>query len=59
MSVGSSCAQVYAAAMRLAFLSHIYSNLPALEAVLADLANVGVDSRFVLGEGRGLGRRPM
>jgi len=36
--------------MRLAFLSDIHSNLPALEAVLTDIASVGVDARYVLGD---------
>jgi predicted phosphodiesterase len=36
--------------MRLAFLSDIHSNLPALEAVLADIAARGVDQRYVLGD---------
>ena len=36
--------------MRLAFLSDIHSNLPSLEAVLADIASVGVDARYVLGD---------
>jgi len=36
--------------MRLAFLSDIHANLPALDAVLADIASVGVDARYVLGD---------
>lgn len=36
--------------MRLAFLSDIHSNLPALEAVLADIALVGLEARYVLGD---------
>ena len=36
--------------MRFAFLSDVHSNLPALEAVLADIATVGVDDRYVLGD---------
>ena len=36
--------------MRLAFLSDIHSNLPALEAVLDDIASTGVDARYVLGD---------
>lgn len=36
--------------MRLAFLSDIHANLPALEAVLADMARIGVDERYVLGD---------
>jgi putative phosphoesterase len=36
--------------MRFAFFSDIHSNLPALEAVLADVAAIGVDRRYVLGD---------
>jgi putative phosphoesterase len=36
--------------MRLALFSDIHSNLPALEAVLADIASTGVDARYVLGD---------
>jgi putative phosphoesterase len=36
--------------MRYAFFSDIHSNLFALEAVLADVAEVGVDQRYVLGD---------
>ena len=36
--------------MRLAFFSDIHSNIFALEAVLADVADVGVDQRYVLGD---------
>jgi putative phosphoesterase len=36
--------------MRLAFFSDVHSNLPALEAVLEDIASVGVDARYALGD---------
>jgi putative phosphoesterase len=36
--------------MRLAFFSDVHANLPALEAVLADIARTGVDARFALGD---------
>jgi putative phosphoesterase len=36
--------------MRAAFLSDIHSNLPALDAVLADVNRVGIDERYVLGD---------
>lgn len=36
--------------MRIAILSDVHSNLPALEAVLADVESVGVDVRYVLGD---------
>lgn len=36
--------------MRLAFFSDVHSNLPALEAALADIAWVGVDERYALGD---------
>ena len=36
--------------MRVAFFSDVHCNLPALEAVLADIAAVGVDARYVLGD---------
>jgi putative phosphoesterase len=36
--------------MRVAFLSDVHSNLPALEAVLDDIAAVGVDARYALGD---------
>lgn len=36
--------------MRLAFFSDVHSNLPALEAVLADIASAGVDERYALGD---------
>ena len=36
--------------MRVAFLSDVHSNLPALEAVLDDIATVGVDARYALGD---------
>jgi putative phosphoesterase len=36
--------------MRVAIFSDIHANLPALEAVLADIAATGVDRRYVLGD---------
>lgn len=36
--------------MRLALFSDVHSNLPALEAVLDDIASVGVDARYALGD---------
>jgi len=36
--------------MRIGFFSDVHGNLPALEAVLGDIAAVGVDARFVLGD---------
>lgn len=36
--------------MRIAFFSDIHANLPALDAVLHDIAAVGVDARYVLGD---------
>lgn len=36
--------------MRIAFFSDVHSNLPALEAVLADIAAVGVGERYALGD---------
>lgn len=36
--------------MRLAIFSDVHSNLPALAAVLADIAAAGVDDRYVLGD---------
>jgi len=36
--------------MRIAILSDVHSNLPALEAVLADIAATGVDERYALGD---------
>lgn len=36
--------------MRVAFFSDVHSNLPALEAVLADIAQAGVDQRYALGD---------
>ncbi len=36
--------------MRVAFFSDVHSNLPALEAVLDDIAAVGVDARYALGD---------
>ena len=36
--------------MRVAIFSDVHANLPALEAVLADIAAAGVDERFALGD---------
>lgn len=36
--------------MRIAIFSDVHSNLPALEAVLADITAAGVDERYVLGD---------
>lgn len=36
--------------MRVAFFSDVHSNLPGLEAVLADAAAAGVDERYALGD---------
>ena len=36
--------------MRIAIFSDVHSNLPALEAVLADIGAAGVDDRYVLGD---------
>jgi len=44
--------------MRLAIVSDIHANLPALEAVLADLEEVGVDETWCLGDVVGYGADP-
>src|ERR1044072_79348 len=44
--------------MRLALLSDIHSNLPALEAVLADLEDAAVDEAWCLGDVVGYGAQP-
>jgi predicted phosphodiesterase len=36
--------------MRIALFSDVHSNVPALEAVLDDIAEVGIDARYVLGD---------
>ena len=36
--------------MRIALFSDVHSNLPALDAVLADIDRAGVDARYVLGD---------
>jgi putative phosphoesterase len=36
--------------MRLALFSDVHANLPALEAVLTDIASTGVDARYALGD---------
>ena len=37
-------------AMRIAIFSDVHANLPALEAVLADIEEAGVDARYALGD---------
>jgi diadenosine tetraphosphatase ApaH/serine/threonine PP2A family protein phosphatase len=44
--------------MRLALISDIHSNLPALEAVLADVDSAGVDEAWCLGDVVGYGAQP-
>jgi predicted phosphodiesterase len=44
--------------MRLAILSDIHANLPALEAVLADIEGAGVDELWCLGDVVGYGAQP-
>jgi predicted phosphodiesterase len=44
--------------VRLAIISDIHSNLPALEAVLADTENSGVDALWCLGDVVGYGAQP-
>ena len=44
--------------MRLAILSDIHANLPALEAVLADIERAGVDELWCLGDVVGYGAQP-
>ncbi len=44
--------------MRLAILSDIHSNLPALEAVLADARDAAVDEIWCLGDVVGYGAQP-
>lgn len=44
--------------MRLALISDIHSNLPALEAVLADVESAGVDGIWCLGDVVGYGAQP-
>ncbi len=44
--------------MRLALLSDIHSNLPALEAVLASAEAAGVDEAWCLGDVVGYGAQP-
>jgi predicted phosphodiesterase len=44
--------------MRLALISDIHSNLPALEAVLADTESAGVDAVWCLGDVVGYGAQP-
>jgi diadenosine tetraphosphatase ApaH/serine/threonine PP2A family protein phosphatase len=44
--------------MRLAIFSDIHSNLPALEAVLADVAAAGLDEAWCLGDVVGYGAQP-
>jgi putative phosphoesterase len=42
--------KVYDRGMRIAIFSDVHSNLPSLEAVLADIDTAGVDARYVLGD---------
>ena len=44
--------------MRIALLSDVHGNLPAFEAVLADVENEGVDERWCLGDLVGYGAEP-
>jgi diadenosine tetraphosphatase ApaH/serine/threonine PP2A family protein phosphatase len=44
--------------MRLALLSDIHANLPALEAVLAEVADTGVEQSWCLGDVVGYGAQP-
>ena len=44
--------------MRVAILSDVHGNLPALEAVLADIEKEGVDARWCLGDLVGYGAQP-
>jgi len=44
--------------MRLAIFSDIHSNLPALEAVLADVSAAGIDEAWCLGDVVGYGAQP-
>ena len=44
--------------MRLALLSDIHANLPALEAVLADIASSDVEETWCLGDVVGYGAEP-
>jgi predicted phosphodiesterase len=44
--------------MRIALLSDVHGNLPAFEAVLADVENEGVDERWCLGDLVGYGADP-
>lgn len=42
--------KIYASAMRIAIFSDVHSNLPALEAVLADIDGTGVNERYAVGD---------
>ena len=44
--------------MRYALISDVHSNLPALEAVLADLDALGIDEVYCLGDVVGYGPDP-
>ena len=44
--------------MRLALLSDIHANLPALEAVLADIASSEIEETWCLGDVVGYGAEP-
>jgi diadenosine tetraphosphatase ApaH/serine/threonine PP2A family protein phosphatase len=45
-------------AKRVAIFSDVHGNLPALQAVLADISNTGVDERWCLGDLVGYGAQP-
>jgi putative phosphoesterase len=42
--------KIYASAMRIAIFSDVHSNMPGLEAVLADIDAIGFDERYALGD---------
>src|SRR5881275_431185 len=44
--------------VRIALFSEVHGNLPAFEAVLADIAKEGVDARWCLGDLVGYGAQP-
>jgi Icc-related predicted phosphoesterase len=44
--------------LRIALISDVHGNLPALRAVLDDIANVGVDQTWCLGDLVGYGAQP-
>src|SRR5437660_296329 len=47
-----------APSIRIALLSDVHGNLPAFEAVLADIDKAGVDQRWCLGDLVGYGAQP-